>query len=208
MGKLLRQYGFDGSGNSWVRVEPSGVASVCRGRASSTWSGGQQSVTFGLGLSVTPVEWWEFSNWRDAGFGRPPIPLERAEGPRLLDHQGLPAQAMSPWSIGIDPAQQPERHALQADIDVVRAELPSRVHTYARRALRLLQPGRYLEELLAEPGEGPGRWEAIAVLLSAHGPGAQLDDACDRAQASFAAHGNPEYGDLVVTYCRSRAVGG
>ncbi|MGF6883126.1 hypothetical protein ABIA39_002067 [Nocardia sp. GAS34] len=112
------------------------------------------------------------------------------------------------WSIGIDPAQQPERHALQADVNLVRAELPSRVHTYARRALRLLQPGRYLEELLAQPGDGPGRWEAIAVLLSAQGPSPQLDDACDRAQASFAAHGATEYGDLVVTYCRSRVATG
>lgn len=208
IGKLLRQYGFGGSGNSWVRVESSGVASVGRSRAISTWSGGQQSVGFGLALSVTPIEWWEFSNWRDAGFGRPPTPLERAEGPRLVDHQGLPDQVMRPWSIGVDPALQPERHALQADIDVVRAELPSRVHAYARRALRLLQPGRYLEELLAQPGESPGRWETIAVLLSAEGPGPQLDDACDRAQASAAACGNPEYGDLIVTYCRLRAVGG
>ncbi|PXX61109.1 hypothetical protein DFR70_109301 [Nocardia tenerifensis] len=178
-GKLLLPYGFEGSEGMWSRVVPGGVASVGRTRTLRTWTDGQQVLRFGLCLSATPTAWWEFHNWRNARRGLPPVPLEQATGPGLLDERGLPADMTELWSLGVDPSQ-PGRHALQADIDAIRAELPRRVHAYARRALRLLEPDHYLDELLTVPDPRPAILEAIVVLLADRGPGPELDDALSR----------------------------
>ncbi|WP_280472879.1 hypothetical protein [Nocardia asiatica] len=202
-GKLLQPYGFDGSEARWVRVVPEGVARVGRTRTSRTWTDGQQELKFGLSLSATPTAWWEFANWRDAQLGLPPAPFQEASGPGLIDAHGMPGAATELWSLRVDPAQ-PGR-VLQADVDAVRAELPRRVHACARRALRLLEPGRYLDELLALPDQQIGAREAIVVLLAERGPGPQLDEACHRFQVCATARDTSVHAAKVIAYAQDRA---
>ncbi|MBF6339934.1 hypothetical protein IU450_29205 [Nocardia abscessus] len=202
-GKLLQPYGFDGSDARWVRVVPGGVASVGRSRTLRTWTGGQQELKFGLTLSATPAAWWEFCNWRNTRLGLPIAPLEQATGPGPIDDHGLPDDLTELWSLRVDPARPGQ--ALQADIDAIRAGLPRRVHAYARRALRLLEPGRYLDELLALPDPRIETWEAIVVLLTDRGPGPQLEDALVRYQACCAEQGTSAYAENVIAYAQRRA---
>ncbi|WP_063021964.1 hypothetical protein [Nocardia niwae] len=201
--KLLQPYGFDGSESLWVRVVPGGVACVGRARTVRTWIDGQQELKFGLTMSATPTAWWEFCNWRNAQRGLPFVPLEQATGPGLIDDHGLPEDLTELWSLRVDPAQ--AGRALRADVDVIRAELPRRVHAYARRALRLLEPGRYLEELMTVPDPVIGTWEAIVVLLAERGAGPQLEDAYDRFRACCMDADTSAYAEQVLAYARSRA---
>lgn len=201
--KLLQPYGFDGPSAVWVRVVPGGVACVGRSRTVRTWTNGQQELKFGLTLSATPTAWWEFCNRRNEQRGLPLVPLEEATGPGLIDDHPLPQDLTALWSLRVDPAQ-PGR-ALQSDVDVIRAELPRRVHAYARRALRLLEPGRYLEELMALPDPAIGTWEAIVVLLADRGPGPQLEDAFDRFRACCVDEDTAAYAADVIAYARGRA---
>ncbi|MFI6996686.1 hypothetical protein [Nocardia sp. NPDC050175] len=203
-GKLLQPYGFDGSEDTWVRVLPDGVASVGRTRTLRTWTDGQQVLRFGLCLSATPTAWWEFHNWRNARLGRPPVPIEQASGPGLINDQGMPENLTELWSLGVDPSQ-PGRHALQADIDTIRAELPKRVHAYARRALRLLEPDRYLDELLTDPNPQYATWEAIVVLLADRGPGPELDEAVSRLLTCLPDQDAPIDAEHLVAYAQGRA---
>ncbi|MFD6160625.1 hypothetical protein ACFWF7_31405 [Nocardia sp. NPDC060256] len=203
-GKLLQPYGFDGSEDTWVRVMPDGVASVGRTRTLRTWTDGQQVLRFGLCLSATPTAWWEFHNWRNAQLGRPPVPIEQASGPGLINDQGMPDNLTELWSLGVDPSQ-PGRHALQTDIDTIRAELPKRVHAYARRALRLLEPDRYLDELLADPNPQYATWEAIVVLLADRGPGPELDEAVRRLHAYLPGQDAPIDAANLIAYAQGRA---
>ncbi|MEU0502114.1 hypothetical protein [Nocardia sp. NPDC005998] len=202
-GKLLQPYGFHGSEATWVRVVPGGVASVGRTRTLRTWTDGQQVLRFGLSLSATPTAWWEFRNWRNAQLGLPVTPLEQATGPGLINDHGMPEELTELWSLHLDPTQ-PGR-VLQADVDAIRAELPRRVHAYARRALRLLEPDRYLDELLAAPDRQIATWEAIVVLLADRGPGPQLDDALIQLRTCLAERGESAYAEDVVAYARGRA---
>ncbi|WP_067841282.1 hypothetical protein [Nocardia lijiangensis] len=203
-GKLVQAYGFHGADPIWVRIEPGGVASVGRTRTFRTWTEGQQVLRFGLWSSATPTAWWEFCNWRNARSSLPPTPLEQAIGPGLIADDGMSDDPAALWSIRIDPAQ-PGQQALQADVDAIRAELPRRVHTCARRALRLVESGRYLDELLADSDPRIGTWEAIAVLLADRGPGAQLDDAVARLRACPAEGDASDYAEDVIAYAQARA---
>ncbi|WP_454198635.1 hypothetical protein [Nocardia sp. Marseille-Q1738] len=203
-GKLLQSYGFHGSEPAWVRVETGGVASVGRTRVSRTWTSGQQVLSFGLDLSATPTGWWEFGNWRNARLGLPPTPLEKATGPGLIDTHALPHELTTMWSLRLDP-DQPGQHVLQTDIDAIRAELPRRVHAYARRALRLVEPDRYLDELLTQPAPRSRTWEAIVVLLADRGPGPDLDDAFDQLRKCFAEGDASTYAEDVIAYAQTRA---
>lgn len=158
---------------------------------------------FGLELSATPTAWWEYRNWRNAQLGLPPTPLEEATGPDLINTHTLPDELTASWSIGLDPEQ--PGHVLQTDIDTIRTELPRRVHAYARHALRLVEPDRYLDELLAHPEPHTGTWEAIVVLLADRGPGPQLEDAFDRLRMHFAERDASPYAEDVIAYARNRA---
>ncbi|WP_433664157.1 hypothetical protein ACQPW1_19730 [Nocardia sp. CA-128927] len=204
VGKLLQPYGFDGSEDTWVRVVEGGVASVGRTRTLRTWTDGQQVVRFGLCLSATPIAWWEFRNWRNARLGLPRLPLEQATGPGLINDRGMPADLTEMWSLRVDPAQ-PGRHALQADVDTIRGELHRRVHAYARRALRLLEPDRYLDELLADPDPRFATWEAVVVLLADRGPGPELDEAVIQLRACLADQDAAAYVEDLIAYAESRA---
>ncbi|MFD3746289.1 hypothetical protein [Nocardia sp. NPDC058633] len=203
-GKLLRPYGFHGTEASWTQVTAGGVATIRRTRTQRTWTDGQQAIGFGLELCATPRAWWEFCNWRDGVRGLPPTALEHATGPGLIDQRGLSEELTGLWSLRVDPAHR-ARPALQADVDTVRAELPVRVHAYARRALRLLEPDAYLNELLAEPNPQAATWEAIVVLLAAHGPGPRLDDAVTQLRSSVA-DPHESGADSAIAYLRGRAV--
>ncbi|MFC9997289.1 hypothetical protein [Nocardia sp. NPDC127526] len=200
-GKLLQAYGFEGAEPTWARAGEGGVATVGRTRVTRAWTAGQHELSFGLTLDVTPTGWWEFRNWRETREGKPPIPIEQAAGPGLITDFGIPARL---WSLRVDSTQQGQ-HARQADIDAIRAELPKRVHTCARAALRLAEPGRYLEELLARPDPGIGTREAIVVLLADHGPGPQLDDAIEHLRAGYAHRDAPAYAEeVILAYVNSR----
>ncbi|GGL31935.1 hypothetical protein [Nocardia jinanensis] len=203
-GKLLQPYGFDGTEAPWVRIEPDGVASVGRTRVSRTWADGQQVLKFGLHLDATPRTWWEFGNWRNEQHGMPPIPLEKASGPALIDDHRLPEELIRPWSLRVDP-DQPGGHALQSDIDTIRAELPRRVHAYARRAIALADPDRYLDELLAQPGARIGTREAVVVLLADRGPGARLDEAIHRLRDCVAQRASSPFTEDVIEFARIRS---
>ncbi|GAA5106300.1 hypothetical protein [Nocardia iowensis] len=203
-GKLLQPYGFHGAEPAWVRVEPGGVASVGRTRVSRTWTGGQQMLSFGLDLNATPKPWWEFGNWRNARLGLPPTPLEKATGPGLIDTRTLPAELTTMWSLRLDP-EQPGQHVLHTDIDTIRAELPRRVHAYARRALRLVEPDRYLDELLTQPAPQSRTLEAIVVLLAARGPGQHLDEAFDQLRKCSVEPDASTDAEDVIAYAQTRA---
>ncbi|MGW6728458.1 hypothetical protein ACWF9G_21375 [Nocardia sp. NPDC055029] len=155
-------------------------------------------------MSATPTSWWEFCAWRDGQLGRPPAMLEEATGPGLIDARGLQAELTEWWSLRVDPAQEGQ-HALQADVELIRAELPRRVHAYARRALRLLEPDCYLDELLADPDPGIATREAIVVLLADRGPGAQLEDALAQLHRGIEQHGGAVRGANALAYVRDRA---
>ncbi|MEV6560193.1 hypothetical protein AB0M22_31050 [Nocardia sp. NPDC051756] len=200
-GKLLLPYGFEGSEGLWVREVPGGLASVGRTRTQRTWTDGQQVLRFGLCLSATPLAWWEFRNWRNAQLGLPLVPIEQASGPGLLNERGLPENLTEPWSLrGL-----PGGHALQDDVDTIRAELPKRVHTYARRALRLLEPDGYLDELLADPDPQFATLEAIVVLLADRGPGPELDDAVTQLRACLTDPDTSNYVETLIEYAQGRA---
>ncbi|MEU1205927.1 hypothetical protein [Nocardia sp. NPDC005825] len=177
-GKLLQPYGFEGAEPTWTRVLPEGVATIARTRTFRTFTGGQQVLRFGLGAWATPAGWQEFRAWRTERYGLRPLAPEAATGPGLLPGEGLPGESDDLWSVRLDRYQ--HGHVQSEDIEAIRAELPRRVHAHARRALRLLEPGSYLEELLAQPNPRIETWEAIVVLLADQGPDPRLDEALDQ----------------------------
>ena len=203
VGKLLQPYGFHGSDARWVRVAAGGVASVGRGRVQRSWTDGQQEVRFGLEVRATPTAWWEFGNWCHERAGRAHTMLADATGPGLVDARSIPAEFTEPWSLPVDPAVDGQQ-VRPSDIEALRADLPRRVHVYARRALRLLEPDRYLDELLADPEPGWRTWEAIVVLLAEHGPDDRLDAALDRLRACLPAAEDAGGPANVFAYVRDR----
>ncbi|MFI5500608.1 hypothetical protein ACIA5E_16240 [Nocardia asteroides] len=203
IGKLLQPYDFDGADPRWARVTPDGVAVVGRGRIQRTWTEGQQVARFGLAAAATPIAWWEFERWRAARHGRPCPPLADATGPGLVDARGIGADIAESWSLRTDPAQEGQQ-VRQADLDALRADLPRRVHAYARRALRLLEPDRYLDELLAVPDPDFATREAVAVLLAAQGQGPRLDEALARLRVDAADSVAVTAAADVAAYARDR----
>ncbi|MGW4635175.1 hypothetical protein [Nocardia sp. NPDC004415] len=172
-GNLLQPYGFHGDDTRWVHLAPEGVATIRRTRVQRTWTDGRQVLTFGLELTATPRAWWEHCTHRDTALGLPPTPLDQATGPGLLDTIGLPTDLTTPWTLRTDPTH-PGRHAHPADLAAIRADLPRRVHAYARRALRLLDPTHHARELQSTHPEAT---EPIAVLLAAEVSGASSSPA-------------------------------
>lgn len=203
-GKLLQPYGFEGAEPSWTRVEEGGVAVVGRTRAIRSWTDGQQVLRFGLCLRATPTAWWEFGNWRTAQLGRAPSPIEAATGPDLIA-DGLPEAMTQLWSLRTEPDQPGQVHS--GDVELIRAELPRRVHAYARRARQLLEPDRYLDELLAQPDRNRATWEAICVLLAERGPTPDLDEALAQLRA-LATPDHPTQADEITAYAQARAAVG
>ncbi|MBH0776753.1 hypothetical protein [Nocardia bovistercoris] len=202
-GKLLEPYGFHGAEPVWTHPRPGGLARIGRTRITRTWTDGQQVISFGLTLSATPGAWREFRDWRNARNGLPPVPEDEAAGPDLIDAHRLPKPLTIPWTLRTDPDR--PGHALQADLDAIRAELPARLHAYARRALRLLEPDEYLDEVLAHPEPDARVWEVAVVLLTDHGPGPRLDDAVNRLRRGVADGRASEFARDILVYARDRA---
>src|SRR5690606_18077464 len=155
-------------------------------------------------LDATPAAWWRYCRARAEAAGLRPVALTAATGPGLLARHPGPGEPPAPWTLRVDP-EQPGGHALAADIETIRAELPRRVHAYARRAVHLLEPGRYLAELLALPDSDARIWEAIVVLRADDGPGAELDEAIARLRERAAREGDPAWADEVAGYARRAA---
>ncbi|MRH87742.1 hypothetical protein GFY24_09800 [Nocardia sp. SYP-A9097] len=201
-GKLLQPYGFQGDEPTWVRVQDAGVATVGRTRTFRTFTAGQQVLRFGLTMTATPTAWWDFCNWRNTRLGLPPILPEDATGPGLIP-DGLPDSLTELWSMRMPVEQQ--GHIDPDDLDTIRAELPRRVHAYARRAIRLLEPDHYLDELLAQPDPHPGSWEAIVVLLADRGPCPQLDHAIEQLLRCASDQDASATDQHAIAYAHSRA---
>ncbi|MFC8042869.1 hypothetical protein [Nocardia sp. NPDC057353] len=167
-GKLLEPYGFAGTEPRWERAEHGGVAVVERTRVVRTWTNGQQVIRFGLAAGAVPDAWRDYTAWCGTA--------------REIAGVGDPQPV---WTLRPDPEQ--PGHALVSDLELIRAELPRRVHACARRAIQLAEPERYLAELLALPAPDPAARETIVVLLAAAGPSERLDAAllrCDVPEAA------------------------
>lgn len=202
-GKLLLPYGFHGTEPTWMRERPGGLARIGRTRITRTWTDGQQIITFGLTLEATPVTWWEFRDWRNARNGLPAVSEDDATGPGIIDMYPLAPALTAPWTVRLDPDQ--PGHAIQADLDTIRAQLPGRLHTYARRALRLLEPDHYLDEVLAHPDPDIRAREVAVVLLAEYGPGPRLDEAVDRLRRSVTDGEESERTRDVLDFASERA---
>lgn len=202
-GKLLRPYGFQGDDAKWVYIGPGGIATVSRARVVRSWTDGQQTLRFGLALSATPLAWWHYRVWLDRASARPDTPLAQASGPGLLDERGLPPDLTTPWTLRTDPADLAATRA--TDIAAIRADLPRRVHAYARRALRLLDPDAHRTELSALPDPDPATREATIVLLSTHGPSPELDSALAEYRTLLADRGESPAAEALTEYLRDTA---
>ncbi|MBO4206402.1 DUF4304 domain-containing protein [Micromonospora echinofusca] len=197
VGSALRPRGFRGSAGVWRLVTTGGVAVVEKqGSRGSAWD----ARLFYLNTAVVPTVWWE---WRTGATG----PVDRAgqaDGIRLLEGrvQGTdPAHAdngyADRWRVAVD-----------TDVDRLRVDLLAGVTHAAGRLAELLTPGRYLDELLAQPDKQVGHWEALVVLLAERGPSAELDAAYAGLRDAFAdrprAAGHVE---RVIGWAQARAAG-
>jgi hypothetical protein len=208
VGAVVRPLGFRGSVRAWTSTGPNGVAVLSR-TVVKNWQGPDvRRVTIGLG--VTPTPWFEYHSWRREHHGRPALAVERAGTVPilLLENERLPGEPLSGyfWVIRPDPSTAPSLSAIPGDVDDVRVQLLPAVRHRARRALELLEPGRYLDELRALPEKSSCHWEPIAVLLAERGPSPELDDALDALRETHA--GRPaarEFVDTVTRYVRMRA---
>jgi hypothetical protein len=123
----------------------------------------------------------------------------------LREYYGLPSYPRC--LLHPDPSALPYRAVLAADVDQAGAQLAARAEDYARRARHLLEPGNYLDELLADPSDAIGMWEPRVVLLAGRGPSPDLDAAIEGLYASYRERGVPEAADRIARYARQRAAG-
>jgi hypothetical protein len=183
IGKTLRPLGFRGSRNRWTLVTEHGKVEIDRSTRNN-WRDGeyfQGARGFMLTQHAIPEAWWRYENFVREHHGSPPLDLDDASvsGPRIMDFHGLPSKPVSPthlWTIRPDP-DHPGPAAHPDDIDFVREHLPWAVETLARRGMELIEPARYLKELLNQSDRQIGDWECIAVLLAEYGPSSALDEA-------------------------------
>ncbi|MGH8878989.1 MAG: hypothetical protein ACRD0P_16890 [Stackebrandtia sp.] len=212
VGKTLRPMGFRGSVNSWTKVTDHGLASVGKSDRNN-WIprlGYSPDVRgFLLGAQAVPEPWWTYQNWRRKRHGEDAVPIDhpRILGPGLLDYHGLPAEPVSPtrlWTIRPNWVSQGELSGSQDDIAFARENLPWAAERLARRALELIEPGRYLKELLNQPLKEIGDWEPIVVLLAEYGPSSALEDAIAGLRSSHAERGAEDHAEEIVSYAHSR----
>lgn len=204
--------GFRGSVNSWTLVSEHGLAAVGRSNHNN-WiraEGHSPNVRgFVMGLDAIPAAWCTYQNWCREREGKEAVSVAHPElfGPSLLNFHRLPHESISPtrlWTIRPDPHESPLLAGLAEDIDYAHEHLPWAVEQLAQRALELIEPGRYLKELLDEPDKGIGLWEPIVVLLSEYGPSSALDDAIAQLKASHAERDCLELTEPIIAYARSR----
>lgn len=204
VGRTLRPLGFKGSGSLWTAVTDSGRVSIHRSNRNN-WRAGehcQGAVGFMFGLHTVPEAWWRYRNWQREQFGQEAVPIDHAEvsGPGLMDYYGLPDEPVSPtrhWSIRTDHSR---GGADAEDLKFIDAHLTWAVERLARRGLELIEPARYLKELLNQSRKEVGDWEPIVVFLSEYGPSSALDEAIAGLERTSSA----EFAEPVVAYARSR----
>ncbi len=194
VGATLRPLGFRGSGGLWRLATAEGVAVVQKQGSQGSW---YAEKLFYVNTSIVLTAWWE---WNHA-CGDQPRPLERVaeyDGLRLLEGR-VPSSDPRHYGAG------PDRWRVTADTDLdrFRDDLLAAVAASAGRLVELLEPGRYLDELLALPTRGIGVWEALVVLLAERGPSPDLDAACIGLIDAYADRdANPDH---LLTWATDRA---
>lgn len=206
VGKTLRPMGFKGSRNVWTCVTPNGKVTIYRSSDSNRHDTGfsQGAVGFMLCQRAIPEAWWRYRNWQLERQGQPALELAdpNVEAPLLLDSYGLPDKPVSPerrWSI------RPEDDAgtltsNAEDLAFIGKHLTWAVERLAARGLELIEPARYLKELLNLPKRERGDWEPIVVFLAEYGPSSALDEAIAGLTSSYHA----DFYEPIVEYARSR----
>lgn len=167
VGAALRPMGFRGSGGVWRLATSEGVAVVQKqGSQSSTWD----AKLFYLNTAVVPTAWWKWKN----GNVRPIGKAREFDGIRVLEGRVRCSDSRHTDQCFAD------RWRLTADTDVdqLRADLLAALTQAAGRLVELLEPGSYIDELLALPDRQWGHWQALVVLLAEHGPSPDLHAAC------------------------------
>lgn len=200
----LEPFSFTGKGTMWTLVNECGTAGIRQWRRTNPDGVSTNVILVGLSLAVMPAPYLEYRNRCEARNGRPPVRPEDSAGSGigLREYYGLPSYP----AVGLrpDPSASPYRAILPGDVDQAGAHLAARAEDYARRALHLLEPGNYLDELLADPDDAIGMWEPRVVLLADRGPSAKLDAAIEGLYAAYWERGVPEAADRIAEYARQR----
>lgn len=205
VGRTLRPMGFRGSVNLWTKVTPFGKVAIGRSNRNN-WVPPNLCYGargFSFGFEAIPEPWWRYQNWRRAQLGKPELPLDAREvtGINLREAHDLPNEPVRPtrlWTI------RPESEWLTSDVEFIREHLPWAVEQLAQRCMRLIEPARYLTELLDEEKKEIGDWEPIVVLLSEYGPSRQLETAIDELKRSYAERDAEAATEPIVEYAHRR----
>jgi hypothetical protein len=204
----LEPFGFTGRGTTWILISEYGTASIGQWRSTNP-DGVSPNVTLvGLNLAVMPAPYLEYRNWCEVGAGRAPKgPEESAtSGLMLREYHGLPSYPQA--RLNPDRSALPYLSMLPGDVDRAGALLAARAEDYARRALHLLEPDNYLDELQADPGDAIGLWEPRVVLLADRGPSPELEAAIAGLYVSYRERGVDDVRiDRIAGYARQRAAG-
>jgi hypothetical protein len=204
IGAVVRPLGFHGTRGTWSVVTTDGVAQVNVGRSVMRRAGGG-TIFVNVGISVVPIAWWEYVNWRAARWGQPPIPLDKKAASYQIGFvETRQCPEGSSYHLRMDPEKYPATVTTTEELDHAAALLVGAADQLAHTALDLLRPGRYLEALRGIRKLGGAMWEPLVVLLAEGGPSAELDAAIEDMRADY-----PNYGfgppDMEVEYARMRA---
>ncbi|WP_146603895.1 hypothetical protein [Micromonospora deserti] len=204
IGAVVRPLGFYGTRGTWSVVTTDGVAQVNVTRRVMRSVGGG-TIFVAVGISVVPVAWWEYLNWRAARWGQPAIPLDKnATSYRIGFVETRQCPEDSYYHLRLDPDRYPATVTTTEELDHAAALLVGAADKLAHTALDLLRPGRYLQALRGIPDLGGAMWEPLVVLLAEGGPSAELDAAIEDMRADYANYGfGPP--DMEVEYARMRA---
>lgn len=194
VGAVLRARGFRGSGGVWRLVTAEGVAVVeTQGARGSS----AMAKLFFVNTAVVPTVWWEWSMGTSSLLEK----AREANGIRLLE-----GRVESTDPAHTDNYAYQWRLAADTDMDRLRADLLAGVARAADRLIDLLAPGRYLDGLRAVSDKQVGHWQALVVLLTARGPGAELDAARAGLRASFADRPHAAgHVDRLIAWSQARA---
>jgi hypothetical protein len=158
---------FRGSGGVWRLVTPEGVAVVQKqGSQRSAWD----AKLFYLNTAVIPTAWWTWKNGTS-----PIIKARESDGIRVLEGR---VKCSDPEHHGHRGHADLWRLTADTDVDQLRTDLLDAVARAGSRLVDLLEPDRYIDELLALPDKQWGHWQALVVLLAERGPSSDLDAAC------------------------------
>jgi hypothetical protein len=201
---VVRPLGFVGSRGSWTVITSDGVAQIGIGRSVMRAVGGG-TIFVTVGISMVPIAWWEYVNWRAARWGQPAIALDKGATSYsigFVETRQRPKDSF--YHLKFDPDRYPAAMTTAEELEHAAALLVNAAGILARTALDLLRPGAYLKALRRIPDFGGAMWEPLVVLLAEDGPSAALDTAIEDMRAEYADYGfgAPE---MEVEYVRMRA---